>query len=119
MAEDNPTNQLVISKILEHAGHICRLVYNGKEALDTLDDKIFDLIVMDMQMPEMGGIEAAKIYHFTTEGKKISPIIILTANATIEAKRECEEANIDAYLTKPIVASLLIDTINSLCKDAI
>lgn len=117
VAEDNPTNQLVISKILEHAGHNCRLVNNGKEALDTLEDNTFDLIIMDMQMPEMGGIETAKIYQFTTEGRTKSPIIILTANATIEAKRECEEANIDAYLTKPIVATLLLDTINSLCKD--
>ena len=116
VAEDNPTNQLVISKILEHAGHNCILVDNGQHALDTLDDTEFDLIIMDMQMPKMGGIEAAKIYHFSTEDSKKSPIIILTANATIEAKRECEEANIDAYLTKPIVAKVLLKTIHSLCN---
>jgi len=117
VAEDNPTNQLVISKILEHAGHSCQLVNNGKEALDILEDEIFDLIIMDMQMPEMGGIEAAKIYRYTNEDKIITPIIILTANATIEAKRECEEANIDAYLTKPIIAPQLLDTLNSLCRE--
>jgi len=117
VAEDNPTNQLVISKILEHAGHNCILVDNGQHALDTLDDTEFDLIIMDMQMPKMGGIEAAKIYHFSTEDSKKSPIIILTANATIEAKRECEEANIDAYLTKPIVAQVLLNTIYSLHKN--
>jgi two-component system sensor histidine kinase RpfC len=116
VAEDNPTNQLVISKILEHAGHNCVLVDNGQHALDTLEDTEFDLIIMDMQMPTMGGIEAAKIYHFSTAYSKKSPIIILTANATIEAKRECEEANIDAYLTKPIVARVLLNTIYSLCK---
>ena len=117
VAEDNPTNQLVISKILQHAGHECTLVYNGKQALDILENNVYDLIIMDMQMPEMGGIEAAKIYNFSTEGSKKSPIIILTANATIEAKRECEEAKIDAYLTKPIVARVLLASINSLCKD--
>lgn len=117
VAEDNPTNQLVISKILQHAGHECTLVYNGKQALDILENNVYDLIIMDMQMPEMGGIEAAKIYNFSTEGSKKSPIIILTANATIEAKRECEEAKIDAYLTKPIVARMLLASINSLCKD--
>jgi two-component system sensor histidine kinase RpfC len=117
VAEDNPTNQLVISKILEHAGHNCILVDNGQHALDTLDNTEFDLIIMDMQMPKMGGIEAAKIYHFSTEDSKKSPIIILTANATIEAKRECEEANIDAYLTKPIVAQVLLNTIYSLYKN--
>jgi len=117
VAEDNPTNQLVISKILEHAGHNCILVDNGQHALDTLENTEFDLIIMDMQMPKMGGIEAAKIYHFSTEDRKKSPIIILTANATIEAKRECEEANIDAYLTKPIVAKVLLKTIYSLCNN--
>jgi two-component system sensor histidine kinase RpfC len=116
VAEDNPTNQLVISKIVEHAGHTCVLVNNGKQALDTLENNEFDLIIMDMQMPEMGGIEAAKIYHFSTADSKKIPIIILTANATVEAKRECEEANIDAYLTKPIVAQTLLNKINSLCR---
>lgn len=117
VAEDNPTNQLVISKILEHAGHKCVLVNNGKHALDRLEHSMFDLIIMDMQMPEMGGIEAAKIYHFSRADDKKVPIIILTANATIEAKRECKEANIDAYLTKPIVARTLIDKINALCSE--
>ena len=116
IAEDNPTNQLVISKIVEHAGHTCVLVNNGKQALDTLENNEFDLIIMDMQMPEMGGIEAAKIYHFSTADNKKIPIIILTANATVEAKRECEEANIDAYLTKPIVAQTLLNKIDSLCR---
>jgi len=67
-------------------------------------------------MPVMGGIEAAKIYQFTTPSETRSPIIILTANATTEAKRECEEANIDAYLTKPIVASKLITAISKICS---
>lgn len=116
VAEDNPTNQLVISKILEHGGHNSLIVNNGKEALDAIEDSNFDLLIMDMQMPEMGGIEAAKIYHFSTEENKKVPIIILTANATIEAKRECSEAKVDAYLTKPIVAKTLLNTINSLCE---
>jgi two-component system sensor histidine kinase RpfC len=115
IAEDNPTNQLVLSKIIEHAGHDCKIVNNGKEALDSIEEHSFDLLIMDMQMPEMGGIEAAKIYHFSTESSSKIPIIILTANATIEAKRECEEANIDSYLTKPIVAKTLIRTIDRLC----
>ena len=116
VAEDNQTNRLVISKILERAGHNCILVENGLLALDRLEQDNFDLIIMDMQMPAMGGIEAAKLYQFTTQLESRSPIIILTANATTEAKRECEEANIDAYLTKPIVASKLISTINTVCS---
>ncbi|HYQ73405.1 MAG TPA: response regulator [Gammaproteobacteria bacterium] len=116
VAEDNKTNRLVISKILDRAGHSCVLVENGQDALDRLEQNRFDLIIMDMQMPVMGGIEAAKIYQFTTPSETRSPIIILTANATTEAKRECEEANIDAYLTKPIVASKLITAISKICS---
>jgi two-component system sensor histidine kinase RpfC len=116
VAEDNHTNRLVISKILYRAGHNCTLVENGQLALDRLEQEKFDLIIMDMQMPVMGGIEAAKLYHFTTPLESRSPVIILTANATTEAKRECEEANIDAYLTKPIVASKLLSSINTVCS---
>jgi two-component system, sensor histidine kinase RpfC len=116
IAEDNSTNQLVISKILEHAGHIPHIVNNGQEALDTLDASNFDVLIMDMQMPVMGGIEAAKIYNYSVIGGERIPIIILTANATTEAKQLCEEANVDAYLTKPIEAKKLLLTINSLHK---
>ncbi|TNG03020.1 MAG: response regulator, partial [Gammaproteobacteria bacterium] len=114
VAEDNPTNQLVISKILEKDGHSVTVVENGKDALDSIESKHYDLIIMDMQMPVMGGIEAAKIYNFTVTPELRSPIIILTANATTEAQRECEEANVDAYLTKPIEAKILINKIYEL-----
>ena len=116
IAEDNPTNQLVISKILEHAGHTPVVVENGQLALDTLENSTFDLIIMDMQMPVMGGIEAAKLYHYTTPSEEKKPIIILTANATKEAMKQCEDANIDQYLTKPIEAKKLLSTINDICN---
>jgi two-component system sensor histidine kinase RpfC len=117
VAEDNKTNQLVITKILEHAGYIPHIVSNGQEALDALDNKRFDMMILDMQMPVMGGIEAAKIYNFTNIGKDSLPIIILTANTTTEAILECKEANIDAYLTKPINSKKLISTIHSLTNN--
>lgn len=120
VAEDNKTNQIVITKILEHAGHTPTIVNNGQEALNVLDkcrNNDFDLIIMDMQMPVMGGIEAVKIYKFTRIGQKTLPVIILTANATTEALRECKEAKIDSYLTKPIESKRLLATINSLTYD--
>ena len=116
VADDNTTNQMVASKILEHAGHIPYVVSNGQEALDAVESESFDVLIMDMQMPEMGGIEAAKIYNYSVIGTERIPIIILTANATTEAKQLCEEANVDAYLTKPIEAKKLLATINSICK---
>jgi len=122
VAEDNKTNQIVISKILEYAGHTSSIVNNGQEALDMLDqcaNNAFDIIIMDMQMPVMGGIEATKIYRFTKIGQKALPIIILTANATTEAMRECEEAKVDSYLTKPIEARQLLTTLSSLACNTI
>ena len=85
---------------------------NGQQALDALDESNIDLIVMDMQMPVMGGIEAAKLYNYTTPAEHRKPIIILTANATKEAQKQCEDANVDGYLTKPIVAKKLLSTID-------
>ena len=116
IAEDNKTNQLVISKILEYAGHTPRVVSNGQEALDVLVNECFDLMVLDMQMPVMGGIETAKIYKSMNVKEGALPIIILTANTTTDAIRECKEAGIDAYLTKPINAKKLITTILPQCS---
>ena len=116
VAEDNPTNQLVVSKILESGGHNSVIVGNGAEALEALENNSYDLIILDMQMPVMDGIEAAKIYNFTTTPEKRVPIIMLSANATVEAMKECENANIDVYLTKPIDAKKLLSTIKSLAS---
>lgn len=111
VADDNGTNRKIISKILERAGHKVDLVENGDEALDLLESKRYDLAVLDMYMPVMGGLEAAKISRFTLRHQPPVPIVILTANATTEAMRECEEARVDAYLTKPIDALTLLDTV--------
>ena len=118
VAEDNPTNQLVITRILERANHLPHIVNNGQEALDALEQDTFDLIILDMQMPVMGGIEAAKIYNFTAPGDEKTPIIILTANATKEALTECEDAKVDAYLTKPINVDNLLSTISNLTRNS-
>jgi len=117
VAEDNQTNQLVIRKILERANNTVHIVNNGQEALDALDKNRYDLIIMDMQMPIMGGIEAAKIYNFSTHSADRTPIIILTANVTKEALRECQDARIDSYLTKPIEINKLLGAIHSLTAE--
>ncbi|MDZ7735770.1 MAG: response regulator [Gammaproteobacteria bacterium] len=113
VGEDNPTNQKVIAKMLEHAGHDVTMVENGELVLDTLDKGGFDLIIVDMHMPVMGGAEAAKIIRFTYADKP-PPIIMLTANATPEALQACQNSGIDTYLTKPIEADKLLDAIDRL-----
>jgi len=118
VAEDNKTNQLVLSKILENAGHRPFIVNNGKEALDVLEKENFDLIIFDMQMPVMGGIEASKTYKTTSSENTQIPIILLTANTTKEALNGCKEAKIDAFLTKPIDSKKLVYTMHTLTSDS-
>ncbi len=114
VAEDNAINQKVISKILESAGHRPMLVANGEQALDALGRESFDLVILDMQMPVVSGLEVVKIHRFTSP--KDSPVrfLILTANATTEAMKECRDAGADAYLTKPIEPAKLLDQIDRL-----
>lgn len=114
VAEDNPTNQKVISKILESAGHRPTLVENGEWALDVLAKESFDLVILDMQMPVVGGLEVVKIYRFTHPQDSPMHFLILTADATTEAKNACREAGVDAYLTKPIDPAKLLGQVDRL-----
>ncbi len=102
LAEDNLVNRRVVSKILESAGHAVVAVENGEEALSALDDGSFDLVLMDLNMPEMSGPEAAKLYRFASTDKPHLPIIALTADATPEGRKRSEEAGMDDYVIKPV-----------------
>jgi two-component system sensor histidine kinase RpfC len=112
VAEDNTINQKVISKILESAGHRPTLVANGEQALDALSRRSFDLVIVDMQMPVVSGLEVVKIYRFSHPQNTSVRFLVLTANATTEAMKECREAGVDAYLTKPINPAKLLDQID-------
>lgn len=113
VAEDSVVNAKVAERILERAGHKSDIVTNGELALDRLESNKYDIAILDLHMPEMGGIEAAKIYNFTREGQPRIPIIILSADATPEARQACEDARIAAFLTKPIDSNRLLSTINA------
>jgi len=112
VAEDNSVNRMVIGRILERKGHSHHLVENGQELLDALEEEEFDLVITDMQMPEVSGIEAYKMYRFAHASEESIPFIMLTANATLEARRECREVGIRHFLTKPISSQKLIDSIS-------
>jgi len=114
VAEDNPTNQRVIVGILERAGHRVKVVGDGEQALDILENERFDVVIMDLNMPELGGLDAARAYRFIDPGATQVPIIMLSADVTSEAMKECEEAGIDAFLPKPVEARRLLVTIASL-----
>jgi two-component system sensor histidine kinase RpfC len=114
VAEDNSTNRKIISRILEQAGHRPHLAENGEQALDLLEDHDYDLMILDLNMPIMGGLDVVKIHRALTRNKPRIPVIILTADATIESMQECKAADVDSYLTKPIDALALLDNIAKL-----
>ncbi|MBB3971726.1 two-component system sensor histidine kinase RpfC [Hansschlegelia beijingensis] len=118
VAEDNRTNQKVITKILERAGHEVRIADNGELALDALTERQFDLVLMDVNMPVLDGIECAKLYRFASIGKARTPIVALTADATPAARERCLEAGMDACLTKPIEPDRLLAIIDEVTAGA-
>jgi two-component system, sensor histidine kinase RpfC len=112
IAEDNPVNGMVISRILDKNGHHHHLVVNGNEALDALKRENYDLVIIDMHMPMLGGIDTYRRYAKQDKADAPIPFIMLTANATVEARKQCEDAGIKYFLTKPISSKALMNTIN-------
>ena len=113
VAEDNATNRKVIEKILARAGYAVTLAKGGEEALDLLTDRDFDLIIVDMQMPDLTGIEVYQ--HFRAMHPQLrTPFVMLTANATVNAKQNCLEAGINCFLTKPIQTENLLQSVHDL-----
>ena len=113
VAEDNLTNQKVIRRILESVGYQPHLVDNGERALEALESGTYDLAILDMQMPLMGGLDAIRIYRFAHPQTSL-PFLVLTANATTDAKKECREAGASDFLTKPIDPKTLLAHISRL-----
>jgi CheY-like chemotaxis protein len=115
LAEDNPVNQMVAVAILTKRGHIVRVAPNGQEALDALKQEGFDLVLMDVQMPVMGGFEAtAAIRAVEKATRGHIPIIALTAHAMKGDRELCLAAGMDGYLTKPINPLALIQEVERL-----
>jgi two-component system sensor histidine kinase RpfC len=117
VAEDNPTNRLVVQKVLEGAGHDVTTVDNGEQVLDALEQGQFDCVIVDWHMPVMGGLEALKLVRMMERQGERTPFIMFTANATREAMDECAAAGFDAFLTKPIEPKRLLDTVATLCPE--
>lgn len=115
VADDNPTNREVLSRILERAGHGVTLVNDGEQALDAVEDGGFDLAILDRNMPGTGGIEALQVMRPLLRGRERLPVIILSADVTPEVRVEAMEAGADAFLPKPIEAMRLLEHIRALC----
>lgn len=110
VAEDNSINQMFVRELLKHFGCTCDIANNGDEVLTALQQKRYDLALMDCQMPEMDGFTAAReIRRREAAGERAGrlPIIALTANALKGDRERCLEAGMDDYLTKPLQAAQL------------
>ena len=115
VADDNPTNREVLGRILERGGHVATLVSDGERALDALENSRFDIALIDRNMPRLSGLETVQAIRLTTRTRERLPVIVLSADVTPEAKRECLEAGADAFLAKPIEAARLLEELQVLC----
>jgi two-component system sensor histidine kinase RpfC len=111
VAEDNATNRKVVTEILKRAGHTVVSVGNGEEALNEIEAGGFDLVLMDLHMPVMGGVQAAKLLRLDPEFERL-PVIALTADTTAQAIEQCRDAGFAGYVTKPIDRRRLFDAIS-------
>ena len=115
LAEDNPVNQKVVSRMLEKRGHRVSVADTGARALEALSSDRFDLILMDVEMPEMGGLEAtAEIRKREAASGRHIPIVAMTAHALVGDRERFLGAGMDGYVPKPIDARDLLDAIESL-----
>jgi CheY-like chemotaxis protein len=115
LAEDNAVNQKIAMRVLEKHGHHVTVAADGRQALAALDRAIFDVVLMDVQMPEMDGFEAtAAIRGRERETGNHLPIIAMTAHAMPGDRERCIAAGMDSYIAKPLKAAELIELLEKL-----
>jgi signal transduction histidine kinase/ligand-binding sensor domain-containing protein/DNA-binding response OmpR family regulator len=107
VAEDNLLNQKLIMHVLNRLGYKPHLTNDGQEVMDKLKDNVYDIILMDVQMPNLDGLQATKLIRQTYGARPL--ILALTANAMSEDKDNCLQAGMDGYLSKPLNLELLVE----------
>jgi CheY-like chemotaxis protein/HPt (histidine-containing phosphotransfer) domain-containing protein len=115
VAEDNAVNRKLASSILQRAGHHAILVTNGREAVTAFEREQFDVVLMDVQMPVMGGFEATRLMRKLESGSgKRTPIIAVTAHAMTGDREACYAAGMDGFAPKPIQSAKLLEMLERL-----
>jgi two-component system, sensor histidine kinase and response regulator len=115
LAEDTPTNQKLMARILQKRGHTVELAENGREAVDLIRRSQFDVALMDVQMPVMNGFEAtAAIRALEEESHTHLPIVALTAHAMQDDCERCLRAGMDGYIAKPFDIKKFIEVVERL-----
>jgi two-component system sensor histidine kinase RpfC len=116
LAEDNGVNRMVLDKILRRAGHVTTLVDDGEAALDAMLEGDFDVILLDLNMPGISGVEAARLYRLARAPEARAPIVALTADADVARRAQCEQAGMVGVLTKPVAPEALLDAVAAACR---
>ncbi len=116
LAEDNPVNQVVAPAMLDQLGYRADLATNGLEVLEALEQQPYDLVLMDVQMPEMDGFEATRRIHQRFPAAERPTIIAMTAHAIRGYHERCQEAGMDDYISKPIKIAALQAVLERVAK---
>jgi len=116
VADDNRINRLILEQILESAGYGVDVVNDGEAALKCLTVGRYKAALLDLHMPGLDGVDLLRRYRLLKAGARI-PIVMLTADATLEAKSDCAEAGADAFLTKPVTAETLLSMLDRLIHE--
>lgn len=115
LAEDSPTNRLITTYNLERAGYVVEVVGDGQKAVQALEEGNFDLVLMDVFMPEMDGLEATRVIRQQEQGsERRIPIIAMTGTDTREHRAKCLEAGMDGFVSKPVTLGEFREVIASL-----
>jgi CheY-like chemotaxis protein len=118
LAEDGPVNQEVAVGLLEMRGHRVEVANNGREALAALERRQFDVVLMDLEMPDMDGLEATAMIRSreAVQGGHI-PIVAMTAHAVKGFRDRCLEAGMDDYITKPLRPAEMFKAVEAVCAE--
>ena len=117
VADDDPLQLRLAARVLRSLGHTGALVTHGRMALDLLGRQAFDLLLLDLRMPEMDGFDVIDALRSRSDGLKDIPIIVVTADASPGLEDDCLAAGADAVLFKPIAMQSLFDSIAELVVD--
>jgi two-component system sensor histidine kinase RpfC len=111
IADDNATNRIVLQRMLEKLGHQCGVVDGGTAALEQLEENHYDAVIIDKNMPDLGGVETYQAYNLAHGGNPPVEFIMLTADATEESREACRSAGIELFMTKPVSLVRLQETL--------
>jgi len=114
LAEDNAVNQKVVARLLEHAGHEVVVVDDGHGVIERLENESFDVVILDVNMPDLSGPETLKMLRFMYDPAELPPFVALSADATPETRDACLSLGFARYLTKPVRTEELLAALDEL-----